>query len=182
MNREQRKNLWINPLLTHLKLVRRDEESSNPNSAWKQIEETHLTERVGKLSAEINETAGYHLLETLFYLPPQKNALSVRFDRNRAKHSLELVIRDQQVWLKFTTSKHISFGWERYFASDPASDNTSTVWEQMVQPSEILEEHIQGWLAYLLSEFNKEFRPDSLASSAVDTQADLSEILRKASA
>jgi len=182
LNSEQRKNLWINPLLTQLKLVRRDEVTSPTNSAWKQIEETHFTERVGRLAAEINETAGYHLLETLFYLPPQKNVLTVRFDRNHAKHSLELVTRDQQIWLKFTTAKHISFGWERYFASDPASDNSTTVLELMVQPSEILEEHIQGWLAYLLSEFNKEFRPDSSASSAADRQADLSEVLRKASA
>jgi len=182
LNREQRKNLWINPLLTQLKLVRRDEPTSSPDSAWKQIEETHLTERVGRLAAEINETAGYHLLETLFYLPPQKNVLTVRFDRNHAKHSMELVIRDQQVWLKFTTAKHISFGWERYFASDPASDSSSTVWEQLVQPLEIMEEHIQGWLAYLLSEFDKEFRPASAASTAAETQSDLSEILRKASA
>jgi hypothetical protein len=182
LNREQRKNLWINPLLTQLKLVRRDEESSNPNSTWKLIEETHLTERVGRLAAEINETAGYHLLETLFYLPPQKSVLSVRFDRNRAKHSLELVIPDKQIWLKFTTTKHVSFGWERYFASDPTSNSSSTVWEQIVQPGEVLDEHIQGWLTYLLSELSKEFRPDVLESAAPEAQPDLSEILRKASA
>ena len=107
MNREQRKNLWINPLLTQLKLVRRNEAPSDPNSSWKLIEEAHLTERVGRLAAEINETAGYHLLETLFFLPPQKNVLSVRFDRNRAKHSLGLIILDKQIWLKFATTKHV---------------------------------------------------------------------------
>jgi hypothetical protein len=110
LNREQRKNLWINPLLTQLKLVRRNEPIADPDTAWKQIEEAHLTERVGRLAAEINETAGYHLLETLFFLPPQKNILTVRFDRNHAKHNLSLVIRDQQVWLKFTTVKHVWFG------------------------------------------------------------------------
>lgn len=182
MNREQRKNLWINPLLTQLKLIRKDEVTPDPTSAWEQIEDSHLTERVGRIAAEINETAGYHLLETLYYLPPQKNVISVRFDRNRAKHSFEIVIREEEVWMKFTTTRHVAFGWERYFSSDPAGAAANVVWEQPLRTEQVLEEHIQGWLTYLLSELSKEFRPDIFESSTTNAQNDLSAALRKASA
>jgi hypothetical protein len=60
------------------------------------------------------------------------------------------------------------------------SNGSTLVWEQRIRPEEILEEHIQGWLTYLLSEFSKEFRPDLISTPL--TQADISVILRKASA
>lgn len=182
MNREHGKNLWIDPLLTQLKLIRKDEVTPDPTTAWKRIEESHLTERIGRIAAEINETAGYHLLETLFFLPPQNNVLSVRFDRNRAKHSLEILIREDEVWTKFATTRHLAFGWERYFSSDPARGSSTVVWEQAIRTEEVLEEHIQSWLTYLLSELSKEFRPDIFESATPNAQNDLSAALRKASA
>ena len=182
MSREQRNKLWINPLLSHLKLVRTPEENLDRSSSWKQIEASHLQERVGKIAAEINETAGYHLLETLFYLPPQKSILRVRFDRNRVKHSMEMTIRDSEVRVKFFRMKHLTFGWERYFSSDPSTYSPTLVWEQIINPTEVSEEHIQGWLTYLLSELSKEFRPDVFSSSSATAESDLSAILRKASA
>ena len=182
MNREHRKSLWIDPLLTQLKLIRKDEVTPDPTSAWKQIEDSHLTERVGRIAAEINEAAGYHLLETLFFLPPQKNVMFVRFDRNRAKHSLQILIRDDEIWMTFTTTRHTAFGWERYFSSDSEAGSSTVVWEQAIRTEEVLEEHIQGWLTYLLSELNKEFRPDVFESSTMNAQNDLSAALRKASA
>jgi hypothetical protein len=182
LNGEQRNNLWINPLLTQLKLVRKTEDTADPSASWNQIERSHLPERVGRIAAEINEAAGYHLLETLYYLPPQKNVLCVRFDRNRDKHSMEITLRDHGIYVRFSTSKYISFGWARYFSSDPLSDNSTLVWEQAIDPKEILEQHIQGWLTYLLSELHKEFRPDVFAFSSTAEESQLGEILRKASA
>jgi len=182
LNREHGKNPWINPLLTQLKLIRKDEATPDPVSAWQRIEESHLTERVGRIAAEINETAGYHLLDTLFFLPPQKNVISVRFDRSRAKHSLEIVVRNDEVWMKFSTTRPMAFGLERYFSSSPAGGTSTVVWEQAIRTEEVLEEHIQGWLTYLLSELSKEFRPDIFESSTTNAQSDLSAALRKASA
>jgi hypothetical protein len=182
LNREQRKNLWINPLLTQLKLVRKPEEKPDPNAYWDLIEASQLPERVGRIAAEINEAAGYHLLETLFFLPPQKSVLSVRFDRSRAKHSMDITIRESEIALRFSTSKRIAFGWERYFSSDSSGEGSTLVWEQVIRPEEVLEEHIQNWLTYLLSELNKEFRPDLASSSVGSAEADLTAALRKASA
>jgi hypothetical protein len=181
LNREQRNNLWINPLLTQLKLVRKTEFNTDPNLAWRQIEASYLPDRVGRIASEINETAGYHLLETLYYLAPQKNVLCIRFDRNRDKHNLEIVLMGNAVMLRFSTSKHVSFSWERYFSSDPLNSNSTVVWEQVIQPEKILDEHIQGWLTYLLSGLSKEFRPD-LWDSSLAAETDLSAMLRKASA
>jgi len=181
LNREQRNNLWINPLLTQLKLVRKTEVSTDPNYTWRQIEASHLPDRMGRIASEINETAGYHLLETLFYLPPQKNVLCIRFDRNRDKHNMEIVLIGNAVMLRFSTTKHVSFSWERYFSSDPLSGSSSVAWEQVIQPEKVLDEHIQGWLTYLLSGLSKEFRPD-IFDPSLAAESGLSAMLRKASA
>jgi hypothetical protein len=182
LNRGPRNTLWINPLLTQLKLVRKTEENADPNTSWIQIEASHLPDRMGRIAAEINETAGYHLLEMLYYLPPQKNVLCIRFDRYRDKHKMEIEIRRNEIFLNFSTSKHVSFGWERYFSSDPLSNNSTVIWEQIIQPGEIMDEHIQGWLTYLLSGLSKEFRPDQFSPSSSTVESDLSVVLRKASA
>jgi hypothetical protein len=44
-----------------------------------------------------------------------------------------------------------------------------------------LDDHIQGWLTYLLSGLSKEFRPDLFDPSSF-AESDLSAVLRKASA
>lgn len=182
MNGDQRNKLWINPLLTQLKLVRKTNEATDAGSSWKQVELSELPDRIGRIAAEINEAAGYHLLESLYYLPPQKTVLCIRFDRNRNKHSMEVEVRDNETILKFSTSKQVSFGWERYFSSDPLSSNYTVVWEQAIQPAEIVDEHVQGWLTYLLSGLDKEYRPDQMFPSAASEESGLSAALRKASA
>ena len=168
-------------MLGRLKLVGTAEEKAAPSTVWDQIEVSQLQERVGKFAAEINEAAGYHLLETLYFLPPQKIVLRVRFDRNRAKHNMEITVRNNEVRLLFSTSKRSTFGWERYFLGDSPSSST-LIWQQTLHPMEILDENIQGWLTYLLSELSKEFRPDSYAAPSSAAESDLAAILRKASA
>jgi hypothetical protein len=179
VNRANRDNPWIDPLLDQLKLVRKIE-STDLSASWKQIEAAHLPDRIGRIASEINETAGYHLLESLYFLPPQRNVLRVRFYRNPIKHHMEIVIRGNDIFLKFSTSKHLSFGLERYFATDHFKRSSTLVWQDVIQPEEILDEHIQGWLTYLLSGLNKEFRPDLFLSS--DATSELNALVRKASA
>jgi hypothetical protein len=105
MNREEGNKLWINPLLTQLKLVRKTDNVAEQQSFWEQIEATHLQDRIARLASEINETAGYHLLESLYFLPPQKNVLRVRFERTPTKHHMEIYIRGGNVFVKFSTSR-----------------------------------------------------------------------------
>ena len=182
MNGVRSKNPWIDPLLSQLKLVREPEKKAAVESAWNRIEAAQLSDRVGKIAAEINEAAGYHLLETLHFLPPQRNVLSVRFDRNRAKHLLAITIRDSEIRLKFSTSKDLFFGLERYILSEPPKRNWTLIWDQAIQPELVQEEHIQGWVTYLLSELNREFRPDASDPNAASAESNLTAMLRKASA
>lgn len=182
MKGDRDKSPWINPLLNQLKLVREPEKKSGIQTAWDRIEATQLSDRVGKVAAEINEAAGYHLLETLHFLPPQRNVLSVRFDRNRAKHLMGITVRESEIRLKFSTSKDLLFGLERYILSDPPKRNWTLIWDQAIEPELVLEEHIQGWVTYLLSELSKEFRPDMTEPTAERAGSNLTAVLRKASA
>jgi hypothetical protein len=182
MNRgeRERNNLWINPLLAQLKLVRKPEEVATTETWWKQIEAAHLQDRIARIASEINETAGYHLLESLYFLPPQKNVLRVRFDRNPAKHHMEIIIRGGDVFLKFSSSRHLPFGWARNIAGDLLRRGSSLVWQDIIQPAEVTDDHIQSWLIYLLSGLSKEFRPDIFLSE--HSASELSAVLRRASA
>jgi hypothetical protein len=182
LNGDPNKTPWIDPLLSQLKLVREPEKTASVQTAWNRIESAHLSDRIAKVAAEINEAAGYHLLETLHFLPPQRNVLAVRFDRNRAKHLMGVTVRDGEVRLKFSTSKDFLFGLERYILSEPAKRNWTLVWEQDIQPEKVLEEHIQGWVTYLLSELHKEFRPDMITPNPARAESNLTAMLRKASA
>jgi hypothetical protein len=180
MNHGDSNNHWINPVLTQLKLVRKPESATDPATCWKEIEAARLQDRIARIASEINETAGYHLLESLYFLPPQKNVLRVRFDRNPDKHHMELVIRAGDVFLKFSSSRHLPFGWARNIAGDLLRRSSSLVWQDIVHPSDVSDEHIQSWLIYLLSGLSKEFRPDIVLAS--NSASELSAMLRRASA
>jgi hypothetical protein len=180
MNRGDRNKLWIDPVLTQLKLARKPESATDRVTCWKQIEANHLHDRIGRIASEINETAGYHLLESLYFLPPQKNVLRVRFDRNPDKHHMELVIRGGDLFLKFSSSRRMAFAWARNIAGDLLKRSSSLVWQDVIEPVDVTDDHIQGWLIYLLSGLSKEFRPDIFLAS--NSAAELSALLRRASA
>ena len=180
MNRAERNKLWINPLLAELKLERKAETAVGPQSSWEQIEATHLQDRIARLASEINETAGYHLLESLYFLPPQKHVLRVRFERNPSKHHMEIVIRGDDVFVKFSSSRRSSFGWDRYLPGDLLRRGSTLMWQEIIHPTDVTDDHIQGWLIYLLSGLNKEFRPDVFLAS--NSGSELSALLRRASA
>jgi hypothetical protein len=173
---------WINPLLSELKLVEIKEEVIDPQYLWNQIERNQLTERISTLVAEINEAAGYHVLEMLEFLPPQKKVLFISFDRNGAQHKMEIVLRNRGIFLIFGTVRRFTSGWDRYFAQSSRNSNYAKVWEQTICPGEILSKNIQSWLSYLLSGLDRKFRPDGLIPAIESAETDLGASLRKASA
>lgn len=182
MNHRHGNGHWINPLLTRLNLVRKADEESDPAAFWRQIEEFELVERIGRLVAEVNGAAGYHILEMMDYLPPQKNVLRVSFERHRTKHIMEVSIRESGIFLMFSTTKRPSTGWERYLPPYSPRDNSNLVWEQEIYPEEVLERNMQAWLSYLLSGLDKEFRLDQILHTSTTPEAELSANFRKLSA
>jgi hypothetical protein len=175
---------WINPLLKRLDLVREGEANLSRNACWRQIEACELVERVGRLVAEVNLTAGYRILEMVDFLPPQKNVLRVSFDRQRIKHSLEIVIRSDGIVLMFSTKSRFVAGWRHIVSTFSKSKRrfSTVVWEQTIHPGEILEQNIQAWVSFLLSGLDKKFRLDQILKASATTNTDLNATLRKISA
>ena len=179
MSQRRGNEYWINPLLQRLNLVRTREEDIVRNGHWKQIEKCELSDRIGRLVADVNRAAGYHVLEIVDFLPPQKNVLRVSFDRRRIKHSLELVIRESGVALMFSTTRRMPGGWG-IFGTTRSTRHSTLIWEEFIQPEEILDQNIQAWISYLLSGLDKKFRLDQILHAA--PEAELNTAFRKASA
>lgn len=179
MSQRRGNEYWINPLLQRLNLVRTREEDLARSGYWQQIEKCDLSDRIGRLVADVNRAAGYHVLEMVDFLPPQKNVLRVSFDRRRIKHTLELVIRDSGIALMFATTRRLPGGWG-IFGSSRTTRHSTLVWEEFVQPEEILDQNIQAWISYLLSGLDKKFRLDQILHAA--PEAELNTAFRKASA
>jgi hypothetical protein len=182
LNQRRENESWISPLLERLNLMREREENLSRSAYWKQIEECELVERIGRLIVDVNRAAGYHILEMVDFLPPQKNVLRVSFHRARVKHNLEFVIRDSGIVLMFSTTRHDSTGWRRYVSTRPKKSDSTLVWEQAIQPEGILDQNIQAWISYLLSGLDKKFRLDQILHAPQSLDAGLNAALRKASA
>jgi hypothetical protein len=182
LNQRQGNDYWISPLLSKLNLIKAEEANADPRHYWKSIEECKLLERIGKVTAEINGAAGYHVLQMVEYLPPQKKVIHISFKRKRVKHRLELVLRNEGILLVFSTARHILPRWDCFFRQASLKDNSTVVWEQIIRPEEILEENIQAWLSYLLSGLDKKFRLDQILRASASQETALDAALRKASA
>lgn len=182
MSQRRGNEYWINPLLQRLNLVRKSEADLARDACWRQIEECELSDRIGRIVSEVNRAAGYHILEMLDFLPPQKNVLRVSFDRQRVKHSLEVVIRESGIVLMFSTRRRVSIGWGRYISTRSMRHSSTLVWDQIIHPEEILDQNIQAWISYLLSGLDKKFRLDQILHASSTADDEVSAAFRKASA
>ena len=151
---------WINSLLTQLDLVRRDEGLVDLNLYWDQLEQCHLPERIRKVVGDVNGAAGYHVLELLDFLPPQTTVLHVAFSTKRFKHVMEIELNERGATVVFFSLRKFYEAWERYFPSRTRRSDRTTVLELDIHPAEILEENIESWFSYLLSGFDKSFKPN----------------------
>ena len=151
---------WINSLLTQLDLVRKDEDLVDLRPYWEQLEQCNLPERFRKIVAEVNGAAGYHVLELLDFLPPQKTVLNISFSKNRYKHIMEIQLSEHGGTVVFYSLRRFYDAWERYFPNRARKSNRTLVLELDFHPAEVLDENIESWLSYLLSGFDKSFKPN----------------------
>jgi hypothetical protein len=158
---EKRESLGdgINPILAQLDLVRRNEAPIDPRHYRAQIEECQLPERIGKIVADLNRAAGYHLLEMVYFLPPQKTVLRVSFSKDETDYEMEIVLDEHSAAVVFYSLKGISKGWARYFSISTRRRNRTTFFDLDFQAAEIQEENLNNWFSYLLSGLEKKFRP-----------------------
>jgi hypothetical protein len=182
LNQRQGNEYWIGPLLKRLDLVHKADGDSTRDAYWKQIEECGLADCMGRLVSEVNRAAGYHILEMVEFLPPQKNVLRVSFRKSRVKHNLEVAIRDSGLVLMFSTTRLDSTIWGRYVSAISNKRTSSLVWEETIIPEELLEQHVQAWVSYLLSGLDKKFRLDQILESSANAESGFDAALRKLSA
>jgi hypothetical protein len=173
---------WIDSLLTQLDLVKEEAVNVSPNVYWSQLEKSRLSERIGRIVADVNGAAGYHVLEMLDFLPPQRTVLRVSFRKHWHRHHMELVLRGSGFILVFTTSRRVPSGLDRYLPSFTSKGNTTVVWQRVIQPNETLDTDIQAWLSYLLSGLDRAFKPDVVRQGSAAPEVQINSAFRKASA
>ena len=173
---------WINSLLTQLDLMRRDEGLVDLNLYWDQLEQCHLPERIRKVVGDVNGAAGYHVLELLDFLPPQTTVLHVAFSKNRYKHIMEIELSERGATVVFYSLKKFHDAWERYFPNRARKSNRTTVLELDFHAAEVLEENIESWFSYLLSGFEKNFKPNPKQPLSAGSELRMSAVAGKASA
>jgi hypothetical protein len=183
LNEKQESNeKWINSLLTRLDLVRKNEGLVDFNVFWDELEQCHLPERIRKVVADVNGAAGYHVLELLDYLPPQKTVLHVAFSKNRYKHVMEIELSERGATVVFYSLRKFHDAWERYFPNRARKSNRTTVLELDFHAAEVLDVNIESWFSYLLSGFQKSFKPNPRRLSSERSELRMSAVAGKASA
>ena len=177
-------NDWINSLLTQENLLQPKKQSSvDLKYAWTQIEECQLAERISKIVADINEAAGYHVLDLLDFLPPQTTILRVKYSKRYTDYVFAIVAREGGVAVVFSSLCKVSTPWKHFFRNQSRSRKRSTSLELDIHPAEILsDDYLQKWFFYLLSEFNNKFKPHAAQPLSEKEYTDFIAAFRKASA
>ena len=150
---------WISPLLTHLNLVQEEQSLADFRPHWAQMEECQLPERIRRVVADVNGAAGYHVLELLDFLPPQKTVLRISYSKQETDYIMEILLRESGGALVFYSARKTPDRWGRYFQNHARKGKRVNILEQDFHPAEILDEDIRSWVSYLLSGFENKFKP-----------------------
>src|SRR5260370_36838557 len=76
-----------------LGLVREKETVIDLDHFRAQLEDSQLLERMRKAAADINEKVGYHALDLMDFLSPQRSVLRLSFSKKITEYILEVVLR-----------------------------------------------------------------------------------------
>jgi hypothetical protein len=178
----QTRDNWINPLLSQLDLVHSENDLVDFRAYWTQLEECRLPERIRKIVAGVNGTAGYHVLELLDFLPPQRMVLRIKFTKKSTEHIMELVLRESGPAVKFYSLRNASTTWGGLFPILSRKRNRTSFLELDIHPAEILDDNIQVWFSYLLSGFEKKFKPSEKQQLSESSHLHMSTAVGKVSA
>ncbi len=154
---------WIAPLVTELNLVRERETVINLDLFRAQLEDSQLLERIRKVAAEINAEVGYHALDLMDFLSPQRTVLRLSLSKNRTEYIFEIVLRVSGPAVVFHSVPEDSDRWNWYLYGSS-------------------EEIIQVWFSFLLSRFDDKFKPWTCKESSENREFGLYDVLGKSSA
>ncbi len=173
---------WIAPLVTELNLVRERETVINLDLFRAQLEDSQLLERIRKVAAEINAEVGYHALDLMDFLSPQRTVLRLSLSKNRTEYIFEIVLRVSGPAVVFHSVPEDSDRWNWYLYGSSGSRGSRIAFNQNFNPAEITEEIIQVWFSFLLSRFDDKFKPRTCKEASENREFGLYDVLGKSSA
>jgi hypothetical protein len=157
MDNHEHTDISVNPVVAASAPARESGAAHGQSSVRAQLEESQLPDRVRMVAAEINRKAGYHVLELLDFLPPQRSVLRVCFSKHRVDYIMEIIIRTNGPAVVFHSVYRFLDRLDRYFHKYLRTFRSRAVFKQYINPQAVTEELVQAWFSFLLSGFDKKF-------------------------
>jgi len=179
---KQTKGNWIGPLVTELNLVKEKETVIDLDRFRAQLEDSKLLERIRKAAADINAEVGYHALDLMDFLSPQRSVLRLSFSKNTTEYNMEIALRMSGPAVVFHSVDEVSDRRNRYLYGYSRSRGSRIAFNQNFNPAEITEEIIQVWFSFLLSRFDDKFKPRTCKEASENREFGLYDVLGKSSA
>ena len=143
-----------------LDIVREKEPGADLNDFWAQLDKYQLPERIRQTAAAINEEIGYQALYLLDFLPPQNSVVHVSISKNKNEYIMKIVFRASGPAVVFHSVTRGYGLWRKFIYKVSRSVGSHIAFEQHFMPAIITDEIIRGWFCFLVSGFEKKFKPD----------------------
>lgn len=149
---------WARPVLDQMGLSQSPAIKEILNSHRVELERSQFLDRIRAAVTQMNREAGRQIIESQEFLPPARLVIRLRHARGRTDYCLEIVVREEGPKAVFYTIKKSSRGLLRIFGG--ANNRISKAYSSYFQPEPVREAEVQSWIAFVLSEFKSEFRPE----------------------
>jgi hypothetical protein len=147
-------------LVKDLDIVREKDPRVDLNGFRAQLDKYQLPERIRQTAAAINEEIGYQALYLLYFLPPQHSVVRVSISKNKIEYIMKIVLRASGPAIVFHSVTRGHRSWRKYIYKVFHSAGSHIAFEQNFMPATITDEIIRGWFCFLVSGFEKKFKPE----------------------
>ena len=143
-----------------LHMVRKKEPSADINGFRAQLDKYQLPERIRQTAAAINEEIGYQALYLLDFLPPQHSVVRVSISKNKIEYIMKVVLRASGPAVVFYSVTSGYGLWRKFIYKVSHSAGSHIAFEENFMPATITDEIIRDWFCFLVSGFEKKFKPE----------------------
>jgi hypothetical protein len=155
---------WIGSLFKEIKLINEKEPVVDLDSSRAQLDKYQIPERVRQTAAAVNEKIGDQALYLLDFLPPQHTVVRLSFSKNKTEYIMKIVLRTSGPAVVFQSVAGVHGSWQRYIYRASHAGGSHVAFKRTFIPAKITDEIIRSWFRFLLSGFDKKFRPEMSAS------------------
>ena len=151
---------WIGSLVKEIKLIKEKEPVGDLDRFRAQLDKYQIPERIRQTAAAINEEIGYQALYLLDFLPPQHSVVRLSFSKNKTEYIMKIVLRTSGPAVVFQSVTGVHGSWQRYIYKVSHAVGSNVAFKQTFMPAKITDEIMRGWFRFLLSGFDKKFKPE----------------------